>query len=220
MTRTTTGLRRVLGAAVLLAATGAQAVPSDFSFRGTFASDDEVQLFNFSANGSSNVTLRSYSYGGGTQADGTVIGRGGFDPILALFDAAGTLVRQQDDDPDDNSVCDGGNTDPVTGSCFDVFFTELLAAGAYTVAIMQYDSFPGGSLADGFDRDGQGNFTSAFGCSNGSFCDVNGDNRSNAWAFDILGVEQAADASSVPAPAGAALSLVAFGLLIRRRLTF
>ncbi len=52
---------------------------ADFSFRGNFSTDDEVHLFNFSVGATSTVTLKTLSYAGGTQADGTVISAGGFD---------------------------------------------------------------------------------------------------------------------------------------------
>ena len=48
----------------------AAAVPTDFSFTGTFGMDDDVQLFAFTADGVSNITLRSYGYAGGTNAAG------------------------------------------------------------------------------------------------------------------------------------------------------
>ena len=75
----------------------ANAIPTNFSFAGTFGDDDDVQLFNFTANGASTVSLVSFSYAGGTQANGNVVVRGGFDPILALFDSSGALVGQNDD---------------------------------------------------------------------------------------------------------------------------
>lgn len=198
----------VLGA--LLGASQAGAAPTNFSFTGTFAQDNDVQLFNFTADGSSAVTFRSYSYAGGTQANGNVVARGGFDPILALFNSSGELIAQQDDDTSDNDPCDG-NFDSLTGACWDTYFTEVLGAGAYTVAIMQFDNFaivP--NLANGFVRDASPNFTSAFGCSNGAFCDVSGvaphNNRTNQWAFDILNVERAAQ---IPEPGTLLLAAIA-----------
>jgi hypothetical protein len=197
---------------MLLAAHQASAVPTNFSFTGTFAQDDDVQLFNFTADGSSTVTLRSYSYAGGTQANGNVVAAGGFDPILALFDATGAFIAQQDDDTNDNGICDG-NSDPNTGRCWDTFFNQLLTAGSYTVSIMQFDNFANGpNLSNGFDRQGQGNFTGSFGgCSNGSFCDVSGvdpfNNRTNAWAFDILN-------SASPVPEPATLTSLGLGLAV------
>ena len=65
---------------------------ADFSFTGNFAHDNDVQQFNFSVGSLSSVSLRSWSYAGGTNAAGQQIARGGFDPILALFDANGPFV--------------------------------------------------------------------------------------------------------------------------------
>jgi PEP-CTERM motif len=78
---------------------------------------------------------------------------------------------------------------------------------------MQYDNFAlGPNLAAGFTYSGAPNFTAAFGCSNGQFCDVSGNsagnNRTNAWAFDILNVESAA-----PIPEPSMLALVGLGIL-------
>ena len=44
-------------AALLVFSTQAYAVPTDFSFTGTFAADDDVQFFGFTANGTSTVRL-------------------------------------------------------------------------------------------------------------------------------------------------------------------
>ena len=209
----------IFAAALLVSAAKASAL--DFSFNGTFAQDEGVQLFSFTADGASTVTLRSYSYAGGTQANGNVVSAGGFDPILSLFNSTGSLIAQQDDDLQDNAICDG-NSDSNTGECWDVFFKQVLAAGNYTVALTQYDNYANGpNLSDGFFEAGQGNFTGSLaGCSNGSFCDVSGDapydNRTNAWAFDILNVQSAV----VPEPGTALLcGLGLFALGITRRRT-
>lgn len=128
------------------------------SYRGNFTQDDDVRLISFSLASASDVEIRTYSYGGGIQADGTPI-------------------------------------DP----------------GGYTVALAQYDNFASGqTLAAGFDRVGDGTFTSSFHCSNGSFCDFGGHNRSNAWAVDILVTE-------VPEPSVYALLSIGFGALLSRR---
>jgi len=205
-----------LSLTLLLAANSVHGLPQNFSFRGTFAADDDVQLFGFVANGSSIVTLRSYSYAGGTQSDGTLVARGGFDPILAIFSSTGALIGTQDDDIDDGTC--NGSADVATGACFDTFFSQLLAAGTYTVAIMQFDNFAlGPNLADGFIHTASPTFTADYGCTNGSFCDVTGDNRSNRWAFDILNVEGADDGrddggGEVPEPG--TLALLALPVLL------
>lgn len=197
-----------------MALTAAHAA-TDFSFRGNFAQDDDVQVFTFAVGAPSTVTLRTYSYAGGTQADGTVVAAGGFDPILALFDGAGTLIAQNDD-----GGCGLVGEDPVTGACWDTYLSSTLGAGTYFVSVMQYDNFAiGPTLADGFLREGEGNFTPALaGCDAIAFCDVTGAERTSFWAFDVLGVESAG-VGVIPLPAAGWLLLTALGglALARRR---
>jgi len=189
----------------LLTCPGIASGVQDFSFTGTFSGDDDVQFFFFTADGVSNVTLRSYSYAGGIQADGNVVSAGGFDPILSLFDSTGLLIGENDDGL-------GVPEDPNTIAAWDTEFSQVLVAGIYIAAIAQFDNFANGpSLSDGFLRTGDPFYTGVLGgCSNGQFCDVSGvppfDNRTNEWAFDILNVEAA-----VPEPSTALL--VAIGLL-------
>ena len=221
MTSKFISIRATLLAAVLLGgslAVGvAQATPQNFSFTGSFNQDDNVQLFHFTADGSSNVVLRTWSYAGGVNAAGQTIAEGGFDPILALFDSTGALVGQNDD-----GGCSLVAADSASGNCWDTYFSATLSAGNYTVSVMEYDNFANGpNLSNGFTRDGQGNFTSTFGCGTPAFCDVSGHARDNQWAFDILGVDQASTPPvGVPEPGSLgmlALGLLAMGWLIRRR---
>ncbi len=164
--------------------TAANAIPIDFSFTGNLSNDDDVQFFNFSVAEISSVTLRTWSYAGGTNAAGNEISAGGFDPILALFDSAGNLIGQNDDGF-------GVATDPVTGAAFDTFLTSTLNAGDYIVSVMQFNNFVDGStLASGFP-----------GADTTGFVDDRGDIRSSFWAFDILNVEDASVPPPVPVPA-------------------
>jgi PEP-CTERM motif-containing protein len=181
----------------------------DFSFTGSFVQDDNVQLFNFAVASSSTVTLRTWSYAGGTNAAGADIARGGFDPILALFDGAGVFIDENDDGPSGTVATD------LSGAAFDTYLSVVLDAGAYTVSVTQYDNFATGpNLANGFDRAGDGNFTAAFGCGAPQFCDLSGSSaysqRDGHWAFDILNVNTAL---VVPEPETYALLLAGLGLL-------
>lgn len=173
-------VKRILAAGCLAAPLMATA--ADFSFTGNLSNDDQVQLFQFSLAGSASVTLRTYSYGGGTMADGTVIPAGGFDPILTVFDASGTIIDENDD-----GACPPLTIDPTTSSCYDTFLAVSLNAGDYTVAVSQFSNFPiGPTLSDGFEGSDTSNFE-----------DASGDIRTSAWAFDVLNADAAEEGEAV-----------------------
>ena len=194
----------------------------DYSYTGNFVNDNDVQFFTFSVGAaSSDVILRTWSYAGGVNAAGQTIARGGFDPILAVFDSSGNLINQNDD---------GGaghvGADSVTGRYWDTFLDlGFLGVGSYQVAVMQYNNFANGpTLANGFVHDGVADlaFTHTLvGQPSGLFWDVSGNQRDSHWAFDILGVEQATQVNNMPdAGSTSALLGLVFGgfALLRKRL--
>lgn len=191
--------------ALALALTASPAAADDFSFTGSFSTPDTVQFFDFTVGAISSVTLRTWSYAGGVNAAGQTIDRGGFDPILALFDLTTGLKINENDD----GGCGLVAADAVSGQCWDTSLISDLAAGTYRVSVQVYPNFAPSSLS--------GTFAGA-----STFSDVSGvanNPRTNAWAFDILNVNSAIQ-NGVPEPESWALMVVGFGLVgasLRRR---
>ena len=175
------------------------AAASNISFLGTFGTDDQVQLFNFTVDATSTVTLASLGYGGGTNSASQVIPAGGFDSFFTLFAADGSQINTNDD-----GGC--GVVNAGAGGCLDAYFSETLNAGSYTLALTEAGNNPAGNLGDGFIEQGQGNFT----CLQG-FCDVFGDHQNGNWAVDLRNVTSAST-GQVPEPT--TFSLVGFFLLL------
>ena len=208
-------LRVVLLACALVLGGGQALFATNFSFTGAFGTDDQLQQFDFTLAAGSTVTLVTWSYAGGTNANGKVISQGGFDPWLSLYDSGGNLLQSVD-----NGTCGQVPADSVTGACFDSFISQPLGAGAYTLILSQSFNQPAGNtLADGFTEDGDPNgatFTSTFACSNGQFCDANSDNRTPQWAVDIDNVTTAAP-SGVPEPGTVVLLGSGLAAIVLRR---
>lgn len=193
-----------------------QARADSFSFTGTFSQDDNVQLFNFSVGATSNVLLQTWSYAGGMDAAGAQIPEGGFDPMLALFDGNGNFITGNDD-----GGCVLVPRDPVTTNCWDSYINRTdLAPGSYTVALTEYQNLPNDNdLADGFEQDGQGNFTTKFANSNTpagctQFIDFDGNCRTGNWELDIEGVKAASMQPASPVPEPPVVWLLGTGMLV------
>jgi len=167
---------------VLAGAAGLSAAAADFSFRGTLLNDDERSHFTFTMAQEGRVTVRSLSYGGGTNAEGTAVSAGGFDPSVSIFDQSGLLVASNQD-----GGCENVASDPSSQACWDAFLDTSLPAGTYQVVLTQSDNLARGPfLENGFAYDGAGNFTGALG-----FIDMLNNQRRNAYAMDIRGVNSA-----------------------------
>lgn len=184
---------------------------ASMSFTGQFAHDNDVQLINFSVDALSTVGLRTWSYAGGVNAAGQTIARGGFDPIVALFNSAGALIGEQDD-----SVCGKVSADAVTRQCWDINFSIQLAAGNYTASIQQYNNYSvSANLADGFYYQ-----AAQYQTFRNGFVDEMNNKRTGMWALDILNANPAVQAPvSVPEPASLGLmaAAVAGMTALRRR---
>jgi len=196
---------KTLVALAAFAASATLAQATNLSFTGNFTFDNDVQTFTFVVGDTSTITLRSWSYAGGMNSAGDMIARGGFDPILAVFDSAGHRLGTQDD-----GGCSAVAADAVTGACFDTNFSVELGAGTYTASIQQFDNFSNGDLSDGFLYDGPQNQNFRNG-----FVDAAGDRRDGHWSFDILNVVSAevdpGPGGDVPEPA--TLTVLGAGLL-------
>jgi hypothetical protein len=189
-------MRLLNTALVIIGLAGGSAFADDFSFTGNLTDGNEVQPFNFTVTENfAEVTLRTWSYAGGTNAAGAEIDGGGFDPILTLFDAStGTIINENDD---------GHMTiDPLTGNGYDSVLTNYFDAGSYIVTVTQSESYAiGPLLSNGFAGSANSNF----------------DNRSTYWAVDILNVSSASAGnpyiSAVPEPGIITMFLAGLGLL-------
>ena len=183
-------LRLLLVTGLALGSHAAGAVT--FTSSGNLTRDDQVVFVPITLDGIRLLNVTSIGYAGGIDASGAAVPRGGFDTMLFLYNSAGTLLAQSDDGI-------GVPTDPTTGLASDAAFSIGLGAGAYTLAVTQYDNFALGDLSAGFSRAGSGNFTPALtGCSATAFCDTSGAARTAHYAINV---------SAVPEPSTVALML-------------
>jgi hypothetical protein len=179
-----------------------------FSFTGTFAHDNDVQLFTFTLLSGGTVTLQTLGFGGstdntnGTNAAGQIIFPGGFESMLQVFDAntgnaiGGTLL------PGPSPTCGLRTPDPNRNNfCQDDYGQQVLGPGIYLLALTQSANAPNGNLSDGFfyvDTVPDPNF-------NNGFVGTFGFQGNGNWAVDILGADSASVVGAVPEPAPAAL---------------
>jgi hypothetical protein len=127
------------------------------SFTGALSNADDIRSVSFTSDGSSPIAFKSYGYAGGTNAAGTVIAAGGFDPILTLFDTADNYIEEQNGAP---------NGSP------DFNFSRTLSAGNYRAVISTFPNF--------FNFSANPNFIAGY--PGGG--DLNG--QSLKYAFDIV----------------------------------
>jgi hypothetical protein len=179
---------------------------------GSFLQDDNQKEFDFTLNTPATVIVQTWSFAGGTNANGQVIPAGGFAPVLTLFlDPTGFLPPAVDTGGTAPSGCGPRIIDPVSGFCLDGYLNENLGPGSCALLLTEYDNLPlGNTPADGFSEAGNGNFTG------GPFL-LNagpGYQRTGNWAVDVI----IAPASSAPEPATGGLMWLSATVLAAARL--
>lgn len=116
-------MKQLLFIAILLSSFAVNA--ASLSYTGNLDHDDDFRRFDFTVDSTSNVSIRTWSHAGGINAAGDVISDGGFDPLIVLFDNAGTWIGMNDD-------VDGQN------GMYDSLLTWELTGGNYIVALAQF----------------------------------------------------------------------------------
>jgi hypothetical protein len=192
--------------AVLLLSLGAIAPPAAAgaaSFHGDFQVDNDLAVFVFDLVAEADISALTSSHA-----------RGGFSPVLTLFDAGGSNVGGN---VGSSNLCQG-----LGSFCWDASFTYAGALpGQYTLVLSQDDNLPLGRLSDGYSRATEPDYTAQYlgqpGDPGIQFVRVDGDQRTGHWALDIT---VPALVTQVPEPASAllmVLGLAGYGLARGRR---
>ena len=176
------------------------------SSSGNFLNDNDVVQIPFTVPETLFVTFQTFGFGGGVNGAGATILKGGFEPLLQVFNVGtgnaegGTIFGGVAPD------CAPRTPDPDRlNFCLDVFAQVTLGPGDYLVALTQNDNVANGSLGDGFFWDSDPAFRNGF---VGTF-GFPGDSH---WALDIT-LSPEPGAALLIAPA-----LLLLGVIKRRRL--
>ncbi|MCC6234219.1 MAG: DVUA0089 family protein [Verrucomicrobiales bacterium] len=164
----------------------------DFDFSGTFTKDNDIAKFNFTVGGVGPSTVKVFSSSWLYANAGVGQPLGGFDPILAIWKADGTLMAQQDDGGVAGTTDSNGTS--YSHGVWDSYYSVSLAPGNYIATVGQFDNFAVGTqLSQGFRYDGNDNFTFDGGYGGATQPYFNGvwdsnDPRTGNYAFHLLNV--------------------------------
>jgi len=186
-------LKSILAVAALSTSSFASAVPINFTGNIGFHNDIITTYFTLDQD-ATNVRVWTDSFQNGIN----------FDPIVAVWNADGTLI----DESDDNATID-----PLTQTHFDAGFAfNNLAKGDYIFTVATFNNFAQSTqLNDGFDFDSQ----TAIALSDWSQ-PSNGNNMGGEWSVWMDGVDSGS--VGVPEPTTVALlTLGLFGLTVGRK---
>jgi hypothetical protein len=210
---------------VLLALAGSTFADSS-SFTGTLANSTDTVSLVFSVAGSSgeNITIQTWSFGGGVNAAGQTIAAGGFDPFVGIFSGTGsaaTIVTDGLGDPFGTSDalsnfagfvgCPPAGTVNIGGSvCGDVTMQLSLLPGTYTLLLSDALYIPNAVFDNGTLGEGFSDFTGGAlqTCNTDSSGATTCANDTANWAVDLT----TSGGTTVPTPEPGALCLLAGGL--------
>jgi MYXO-CTERM domain-containing protein len=132
------------------------------SYTGTLSSPEDTFQTTIALSGSQTVTLQTFGFGGGTNGAGATIPAGGFDPLVAVFAGTGDSATFVDATADTLTNFSPGcgpaglvTIGSSTGNCGDIFMSENLLPGQYTVLLSDAEYIPNavfddGTLGEGF----------------------------------------------------------------------
>jgi hypothetical protein len=165
------------------------------TYSGTLTSETgsgSVVLESFTLTSASDVTIYTTSYGGGTNLDGTTSAAGGFQPNITLYNSTGFVIENQS--PSFSPVA---NPDPSNGLTLDGYLKDTdAAAGTYYVTLTDWQNQMS-VTATGLNLSEAASLQFS-GPGGSSFQDVDGNNRTGAYALNISATPMGG--SAVPEP--------------------
>lgn len=178
----------------------------DYDFTGQLPYHNSVEIFNFTTDATSNITLFSSSWDDG-----------GVDPMLGLWSNNGEMLAFQDDIYEEGTAFSNGVS--YDYGEFDVFFTHTIGAGSYFITLSTWPNYPFNYFSDeiavlfsdGFDFDGEEDI---------SISDWSNGTETSDYVFHLLVNPAQLPPSAIPEPS--TMLLLGVGLaglaLARKRL--